>query len=234
LNAAGIVKHGLQFLLRGGGALASAAGHALLFTRLDPNSRWPEVEGLFAPYGLVGANAGDTSQEQLESAGEHDVTQMELLSRPSVTVITALLHPRSRGRIELRSADPRDHPVIRHRLMTDEDLADLASACQMMRVVASAEPLLSKLSAEALPGSIVQRPEDWEAYLRQAAWGAQHPVGSCRMGSEPTSVVDPRLRVRGVEGLRVVDASVMPTLTSGNTNAPTIMIAEKAATLIVG
>jgi choline dehydrogenase len=83
-----------------------------------------------------------------------------------------------------------------------------------------------------VPGDDVQTDAEWEAYLRAHAWGAQHLAGTCAMGPGDAAVVDPELRVRGVEGLRVVDASVMPLVTSGNTNAPTIMIAERAAALI--
>jgi choline dehydrogenase len=93
-------------------------------------------------------------------------------------------------------------------------------------------PLDDMLTDMIAPAQTPQTDEDWIAYLRSAAFRGDHPVGTCRMGEDPASVVDSRLRVRGVEGLRVVDASVMPALTSGNTNAVVIMIAEKAAVMI--
>jgi choline dehydrogenase len=88
------------------------------------------------------------------------------------------------------------------------------------------------VSSEALPGEHVHSDRDWETYLRGSAFRAEHPVGTCRMGAGTNAVVDPQLRVRGIDGLRVVDASIMPMLPSGNTNAPTIMIAEKGADLV--
>jgi choline dehydrogenase len=230
----GVARHGLNFALHGRGAAAAAAGHALLFAKLHKDSPWPEIEGLFAPFGMVGANAGDISQDELEGPGDHDVTKMQMLDRPSFTVIAHLLHPRSRGTVELRSPNPRDMPVIRHHLMNDEDLVDLTALCRIMRDIVESPPLSKLVVGEALPGKRVETDEDWEQYLRKAAWGAQHPVGTCKMGSDPMAVVDPELRLKGVEGVRVVDASIMPTLTSGNTNAPTIMIAERAADLILG
>jgi choline dehydrogenase len=86
---------------------------------------------------------------------------------------------------------------------------------------------------EALPGDRVKSDEEWEGFLRMATWGAQHPLGTCKMGVDAQAVVDPQLRVRAVAGLRVVDASVTPDAPSGNTNAPTIMVAEKASDLIL-
>jgi choline dehydrogenase-like flavoprotein len=91
----------------------------------------------------------------------------------------------------------------------------------------------AKLTGEVLPGSGVQTEEEWAAFLRANAFRANHPVGTCRMGSDAHSVVDTNLRVRGVDSLRVVDASIFPLITSGNTNAPTIMVAERAADLIL-
>ncbi|HME69619.1 MAG TPA: GMC family oxidoreductase N-terminal domain-containing protein, partial [Myxococcota bacterium] len=174
----GVARHGLNFALHGRGAAASAAGHALLFAKLHEDSPWPEIEGLFAPYGMVGANAGDTSQDELEGPGDHDVTQMQMLGRPSFTVIAQLLHPRSRGAVELRSPNPRDMPVIRHRLMDEEDIVDLTASCRIMREIVESPPLSKLVVGEALPGTRVQTDQDWEQYLRMAAWGAQHPVGT--------------------------------------------------------
>jgi choline dehydrogenase len=171
----------------------------------------------------------------LTSPGDHDVTDMELLKRPTVSVFVAVLHPGSRGVIELRSAIPTDAPVIRHQLLGDErDLRDLVAGCRQVRDVFEVSPMREHVLSEALPGASIDTDADWETFLRSnATWGAQHPAGTCKMGVDDAAVVDPALRVRGVEGLRVVDASIMPELTSGNTNAPTIMIAEKASDMIL-
>ncbi len=123
--------------------------------------------------------------------------------------------------------------MIRHTLLgSDDDVRELVAGCRAIREVLATEPFASFVVSEALPGSAIETDEEWDGFLRQVAWGAQHPVGTCRMGVDEGAVVDPQLRVRGVQGLRVVDASVMPTVTTGNTNAPTVMIAEKAAEAI--
>jgi len=234
LTAKGMLRHGLDFVIRGKGAAASTAGHAVVFTHVSDDAEWPEVEMLFAPFGMVGAGAGDTDAEVLESAGEHDVTQMEMLRRPSVTLIVQNIHPRSRGRIELRSSDPHDKPVIRHTLLGDpKDIEILTAATRLARTIMASEPIKQYVTVEALPGAAVNTDQEWAGFFGFAGWGAQHPVGTCKMGNDDLAVVDERLRVRGVQALRVVDASVMPVLTSGNTNAPTVMIAEKAADMIL-
>jgi choline dehydrogenase len=235
LTAKSVARHGLDFVLHGHGPAAAGFFHALLFTKLDPASTRTEIEGGFAPFGLVGTDAGDTSEMILATPGEHDVTDMELLKRPTVSVFVALLHPRSRGVIELRSANPEDAPVIRHQLLGDaRDLRDLVEGCRQMREVFETSPLREHVLNEALPGAGVNRDAEWETFLRSnATWGAQHPAGTCKMGTDDAAVLDPSLRVRGIDGLRVVDASIMPELTSGNTNSPTIMIAEKASDMIL-
>src|SRR5262249_34946790 len=151
----------------------------------------------------------------------------------SVTVYPSILHPRSRGSVSLRSADPAEPPVIRHQLLGDDrDLAALTAACGKVREIFAAAPLKGYVANEIVPATAVQTDAGFDGFLRAAAFGGFHPIATCRMGSDERSVVDPQLRVRGVEGLRVVDASVMPTLISGHTNAPTVMVAEKAADLI--
>lgn len=228
-----LVRAAADFVLRGGGAVSTPACHAVLFAALHEESTRPEYEGLFMALGLAGGGA-DTSQEVLASAGDHDVTEMQMLDRPSVTMINTVLHPHSRGQLRLRSADPNDDPVIEHRLLGDpRDVADLTAGCRLARRVMDSEPMAGHVISEALPGRAVQTDAEWEAFLRTSSWGAQHPMGTCKLGSSPDSVVDPHLRVHGVSGLRVVDASVFPSAPSGNTNAPTIMVAERASRLIL-
>ena len=230
----GFVKHGFSFL-RGRGPAAAGIFHALLFMKLDPASPWTEVESGFSPVAVLGADAGDTTGETLESAGTHELSQLQLLERATVCAYTSLLHPRTRGHLELRSADPADGPVIHHRTWDEErDLEDLIAGCRRVREIFETPPLAEHVQSEALPGPGVQSDEEWRAYLSSPnAYGAQHASGTCKMGIDAEAVVDPELRVRGVEGLRVADASIMPEVTSGNTNAPTIMIGEKAADLVL-
>ncbi|NOD96479.1 choline dehydrogenase [Ruegeria sp. HKCCD6228] len=143
------------------------------------------------------------------------------------------LRPESRGTVGLNSADPTAAPAIDPAFLSDKrDLQTMIKGALMARDILNA-PALAKYRHKELFGTdTAQTDQDWEKHIRARADTIYHPVGTCKMGVDEMAVVDPRLRVRGLEGLRVVDASVMPTLVSGNTNAPTIMIAEKAADMI--
>jgi len=144
-----------------------------------------------------------------------------------------LLRPESRGEIRLGSADPLAAPVIDPQFFTDErDLAALVRGFREVRRLMDS-PKFDKLRGpEVVPGREFANDDELADWVRDTASTIFHPVGTCRMGSDPGSVVDPELRVRGIDGLRVADAAIMPTIVGGNTNAPVIMIAEKAADLI--
>ncbi|WP_304166243.1 choline dehydrogenase [Phenylobacterium aquaticum] len=147
------------------------------------------------------------------------------------------LRPESRGRVGLKSADPFDDPAIfANYLSTEEDRRALREGVKMMRKVAEQSALDPYRTEELFPGKAVQTDEELDAWIKTAAETIYHPVGTCRMGAkgDPMAVVDEELKVQGIEGLRVIDASVMPTLVGGNTNAPTIMIAEKASDMLRG
>ncbi len=142
----------------------------------------------------------------------------------------ALLRPHSRGRVELASADPRALPRIYQNFLADEDdLKVLRAGLRMAREVGRQTPLAPFVSAELTP---LKSDAEIDTHIRATGITVHHPAGTCRMGADEQSVVDPELRVRGVEALRVVDASVFPDLVGGNINAPVIMIAEKAADMI--
>ena len=228
-----MVRYGLQFLASGRGPAASSFFHALLFAKLDPKARWTEIEVGFAPFATLGEDVDEAATP--DTLGEHDVSRMKLSSRAAVTAYVSLLHPRTRGSIELRSANPVDPPIIRHTMYGDpQDLLDLMAGARLVRDIFEAPPMTDYVVAEAVPGVAVKTDTEWEQRLRGPyTTGAQHPIGTCKMGTDAYAVVDPRLRVRGVHGLRVVDASIMPEHTSGNTNAPVIMVAEKASDLIL-
>ncbi len=147
------------------------------------------------------------------------------------------LRPESRGRVGLASADPSADPTIfANYLATDEDRRALREGVKMIRAVAGQKALTAIRGNEVFPGADVNTDTEIDAWIRQTAETIYHPVGTCRMGvaGDPMAVVDAELKVQGLKGLRVIDASVMPTLVGGNTNAPTIMIAEKAADMILG
>ena len=150
-----------------------------------------------------------------------------------ITSDVVLLHPRSRGRVSLRSADPRDPPRIQLNLLAERaDIETLMRGIAVARDIYRTEPQARLTGREIRPGAELTSAAQLESYIRETAAVTQHPVGTCAMGTGPHAVVDPRLCVRGVEGLRVADASIMPTVPGGNTNAACIMIGEKAADLI--
>ncbi len=143
------------------------------------------------------------------------------------------LRPESRGTVGLHSADPFAAPAIDPNFLSDDrDLETLIKGARMMRQIMDAPALANFRHSEMFGTETAKTDADWERHIRDRADTIYHPVGTCKMGVDDMAVVDPQLRVHGVQGLRVVDASIMPTLVSGNTNAPTIMIAEKAADMI--
>jgi choline dehydrogenase/4-pyridoxate dehydrogenase len=146
-----------------------------------------------------------------------------------------LLRPASRGRIQLRSANPADPVRIRQNFLSDErDLPVLRAGLKLLREVAAQPPLDRFRGRETGPGASAQSDAELDDYIRNAGATAHHPCGTCRMGTDKGAVVDGSLRLHGIDGLRVADASVMPDLVGGNINATVIMIAEKAADLILG
>ena len=145
------------------------------------------------------------------------------------------IDPESRGWIGLRSADPADAPLIQpNYLQSEADCRTTITGIRMVRDVIAQPAFDAYRGPELAPGAAVQSDTDLTAWLRANAMTTFHPVGTCRMGTDPIAVVDARLAVHGIKGLRVADASVMPVITSGNTNAPAIMIGEKAAEFILG
>ncbi|HZP65268.1 MAG TPA: choline dehydrogenase [Rudaea sp.] len=153
------------------------------------------------------------------------------------TLHACALRPRSRGSIELASADPSARPAIRANYLSDTagaDLEVLVEGVKLSRELFAAAPFDVYRGDEIFPGAAIKSDAEIADFIRRKAETIYHPVGTCRMGSDARAVVDPELRVHGVAGLRVVDASIMPCLPGGNTNAPTIMIAERAADFMLG
>jgi choline dehydrogenase len=217
-SAFGRIGMGLQYVFLRRGPLTMAPSQLGLFTRSDPSRERANIQFHVQPLSL------DRFGEPLHTF-------------PALTVSVCNVQPTSRGHLRLRSADPTAPPAIKpNYLTTDEDRRVAADSLRVVRRVV-AQPALRRFQPqEYLPGASVG---DDDASLVKAAGDVGttifHPVGTAKMGrdSDPFAVVDERLRVLGLEGLRVVDASVMPTITSGNTNAPTMMIAEKGAALIL-
>jgi choline dehydrogenase len=206
---------GLRYYLTrsGPGASNIAEGGAFVRSALAPDAR-PDVQLHFVP-----AQLDDHGRNRLPGHG--------------FTLHACVLRPSSRGVITLRSSRPDERPRIAARyLSAPGDLDVLLEGMRLSRAIIAAAPFAPFRGAEVFPGEGLTTREELTAMVRRKAETIYHPVGSCRMGRDEAAVVDGELRVRGVEALRVVDASVMPRLIGGNTNAPTIMIAEKAAELV--
>lgn len=202
---------------RGAGTSNIAEAGAFVRSHLATDAR-PDIQLHFVP-----AQLDDHGRNRLPGDG--------------YTIHACWLRPRSRGRIELASASAGDKPRIFGGYLSDPDGADLRGMLECARLARSI--LLQPAFAPFRAGPVIPARDDLDDaalvdFIRAKAESVYHPVGTCRMGTDPTSVVDPQLRVHGVDGLRVVDASVMPVLPGGNTNAPTIMIAERASDLILG
>lgn len=205
-----------RFFARGKGALTFGVTTAQVFARSREGLASPDLQLLFTPASYA--------------LGQFGVLETE----PGMTCAICPVKPDSRGTVMARSADPFERPAIRpNYLSARSDQALLAAGIRMVRHI-FAQPAIARHSVqEILPGPGVASEDELLAFNRQYGTTIYHPVGTCRMGEDPGSVVDSRLRVRGVGGLRVIDASVMPTLTTGNTNAPTIMIGEKGAAMML-
>jgi choline dehydrogenase len=207
----------LKYLLLKKGPLTSNVAEGGAFVTLEPGRETPDLQFHFAPAFFM-----DHGFQNPDGHG--------------ITFAPTLLAPKSRGRIELRSLDPLVGPAIHANYLEDEaDLRTLVEGVKLARRLARTEALSTYRGAEVWPGEGARSDEEISEHVRRNVQTLYHPVGTCKMGpaSDAAAVVDARLRVRGVEGLRVVDASVMPEIIAGNTNAPTIMIAEKAAALIL-
>ena len=218
LFAAEKPKELVNYLLRRRGMLTSNVGEAYGFLRSRPELELPDIELIFAP-----APFYDEALVEPEGHG--------------VVFGPILVAPESRGQIRLRSADPHAKPVIEPRYLSDPGGVDRAAMMAGLRIcarMAEAPALKDLLGPIARPRDCTELNEaTLERALATCAHTLYHPLGTCRMGSDEASVVDPQLRVRGVEGLRVADASVMPSTVRGHTHAPSVLIGEKAADLIL-
>ncbi|WP_310540504.1 choline dehydrogenase [Phenylobacterium sp.] len=211
----------LKYAFQRKGLLTLSAAHVAAFCKSRPDLAGPDIQFHILP-----------ASQNLEKAISG---KMELDGAPGLTIAPCQVRPESRGTIHIKSADPTVYPAIAPNYLSDSLDQEVAVAdLKWGRKIAAQPALAPYIDHEMLPGPDFSNDEALLGYARMAGTTIYHPVGTCQMGSGPMAVVDAQLRVRGVEGLRVVDASVMPRLVSGNTNAPTIMIAEKAADMVLG
>jgi choline dehydrogenase len=211
----GKLRHGLHYVLTRRGYLAIPAVSSAVFIRALPTSATPDSQCSISLFS-AGTIGGD------------------LHPFPGVTGNCVLLRPESRGWVRIKSADPRTAPAINpNYLATPKDRETIVAGTQAMRRIFRAPAMARYVAEEIEPGAQCDNDDELLDFIRRRGSTTYHPVGTCRMGQDPKAVVDERLRVRGFKGLRVVDASIMPAVVSGNTNAATIMIGEKGADMIL-
>jgi choline dehydrogenase len=208
----------MRWALLGTGPFATAGTMANIFIRTRPELERPDIQIIAMPI------------------HQHADLWFPMLTKPPVhafTVRVGILHALSRGWVRLRSSEPLDHPRIRFNMLAEPaDLDAMVNALKIGRNILSQSPMRDLVTQELLPGEQFQTDAELAQAIRQQAEHRHHAVGTCRMGTDESAVVDAQLRVIGIENLRVADASVMPGDPSGNTNVPTMMIGEKAADLL--
>jgi choline dehydrogenase len=215
-NLLGKLKHGLRFALLGSGQ-ATYIMPAIAFVKSRPDLEYPDLQFHFAAFGL-------------------DVTPdgPKLIDKPIITLAPNINRTRSRGHVELRSANPQDPPRIQTNMLSDpHDVETLVAAGRLTRRILATKAFAPYIVDEYAPGPNVQTDKQWADYARQIAWSSFHPCGTCKMGVDDRAVVDPELRVVGVDGLRVADASIIPQIPSGNLHAISMAIGEKASTMLL-
>jgi choline dehydrogenase len=211
----GKMRIGLQWLLTGTGPLGIGINQGGLFTRILPGSRTPDIQFHFG-----------TLSADMAGGAPH--------TWPGCTFSVCQLRPESRGVVEIKSNDPMEAPSMRPNYLSAEtDRFCAVESVKYARKLASTEALKPYLTSEYKPGDSARSDDEILEFAREYGATIFHPVGTCKMGSDSMAVTDARLRVHGVQGLRVVDCSIMPALVSGNTHAPAVMIAEKASDMIL-
>ena len=207
-----------QYALFRGGPLSHPPVHVGAFVKTRSGLSRPDLQFHVCPWGMFSPNTDE----------KHDPDPGSFL-----TMLPSLLYPASRGEIRLQSADPLAAPAIEPRYFSEPaDMALLVEGVKLSREIAKVGPLGRECLAEVRPGPEAKSDDEIRADIRARVNTIFHPVGTCKMGTDDRAVVDPELRVRGIERLRVVDGSIMPTIVGGNTHAPIVMIAERASDLI--
>jgi choline dehydrogenase len=220
LELGGIRKYleGARYLLTHKGYLALGSSQVGAFVKSRPDEPYADLQISFRPMTFT----------------YHPGGECEVDREPGMGVSVYLLRPRATGTVTLRSPNPADPAVFKPNFLSNEDdNRAMIAGVKMIRQIMSTEPIASRVIEEEIPGPLVQTDEQILYWMEMTGNSAHHQAGTCKMGNDKLAVVDERLRVRGVDRLRVADASIMPHLTSGNTNAPSIMIGVKAADMIL-
>jgi choline dehydrogenase-like flavoprotein len=205
----------LDYAFTANGPLASNVFESVAFLRTDQTLDRPDFQFVFQP-------------------SNRATPAVPLPLGHGFAISPVHLYPKSRGRLSIDSPDAFAPPLIDSALLSNpEDLAPLIRAVQLCRTILGAAPFARYRATEVAPGPEVRTADEIAEFIRATASTVHHPVGTCRMGTDSAAVVNPTLRVIGLDGLRVADASIFPSIMGGNTNAPTVMVAEKAADLVL-
>jgi choline dehydrogenase len=216
-NPLKMAAHLARWLLFGTGPATSPYSQAAAFYNSQDLKERPDLEILFAPHDFAWTDKGPKPS-----------------GKPGVNLIVSLCRPESRGEVRLRSSDPTAPPLIKHEMLSsDEDMRLILECCRMVRKVYATHAFGQHVVQENLPGEAVQSDAQMEEYVRGAVFGGNHLVGTCKMGQDAMAVVNAKLQLKGIQNLRVIDASIMPRLISAHTNAATMMIGEKGADMIL-
>ncbi len=212
-----MLRNAAYWALTGRGPASSPYPHAVAFLRSSPDEPRPDLQFLFGPFAF--------------SFDERGILPYD---GPAVSIVVNTCRPQARGRLRLNPSDAAGNVRIEHELLSHpDDLRRQIAGCRIARDLLGAPAFEPWMRGEYLPGPAAQSDEEWTTHIRRTSFLGYHPVGTCRMGADANAVVTSRLSVRGVEGLRVADASIMPRIVSANTNAATMMIGEKASDMIL-
>ena len=221
-------KMGLRWFFLGRGLMSTSSATIMAIARSRPDAPRPDIKMQLHQLSMASSHYADNR------AARRIADRMGLDTYPGFSIGTYCLRPESRGSIHIRSADASDPPRIHANYLSAEvDVHTLIAALRMIRKVAAQPALARYIVRETRPGPEAQSDDELLDHIRRTGQTSYHPIGTCRMGNDKFAVVDARLRVRGVQGVRVCDASIMPTMVASNTHAPSIMIGEKASDMVL-
>jgi choline dehydrogenase len=223
------MKMGARWLFLGRGLMSTSSATTMAIARSHPDLPRPDIKMQLHQLSMASSHYADNRDARSLA------DRMGLDPYPGFSIGTYVLRPESRGSVHIRKPDASEHPEIRaNYLSAGHDVTTMLAALRMIRRIAAQQALAQYIVRETRPGPAAQDDDALLEHVRSTGQTSYHPIGTCRMGSDAQAVVDADLRVHGISGVRVCDASIMPTMVASNTNAPSIMIGEKASDLVLG